>query len=397
MKPIMNILRIWYNELTTVFRDKGIMIFILFVPLAYPLLYSFVYTNEVVREVPCVVVNESGSSLSREFVKKMDASPDVDITRLCGDMAEAEEYIKRQEAYGIVRIPAEFDRDLFLGNQAHIGLYCDMSSMLYYKALMLTATNVSLDMNKDIKVTRYLPQSTDRSSEIMRTPIEYDYVSLFNPQSGFAAFLIPPVLMLIIQQTLFLGIGMSAGDTRERYCGSLIPFNSAYKNPFNIVIGKTLFYFLLYFVLGIYMFTFVTRCFGLPQLGELGTFIAFLTPYLLACIFLAIVFSNLVYRREDCIMLFVFLSVPLLFLSGISWPGAVMPEFWKYVSYVFPSTFGLNGYVRLQSMGASLSDISFEYRALWIQTGIYFLCAILLYRRQLANIIHSKTKSITAK
>lgn len=54
MKSIRNILHIWYDELTAVFKDKGILMFILFVPLVYPLLYTWVYTNEVVREVPAV-------------------------------------------------------------------------------------------------------------------------------------------------------------------------------------------------------------------------------------------------------------------------------------------------------------------------------------------------------
>lgn len=368
-------------------RDKGILIFILFVPLVYPLLYSYVYTNEVVREVPAAMVDESNSSLSREFIRKMDASPDVSIHTRCHSMVEAEELIKRQEVYGIVRIPSTFDRDIWQGEQTHVGLYCDMCSMLYYKALMLTATNVSLEMNKDIKVERHLHTTTNRQEEITRMPIEYDYVSLYNPQSGFAAFLIPPVLMLIIQQTLLLGIGMSAGDTRERWQGSFIPFHRAYKNPFHIVTGKMLFYFLLYFVLGIYMFTFVTRSFTLPQLGDYGTFLAFLVPFLLACISFAMILSALVYRREDCIMIFVFLSVPLLFLSGISWPGAAMPTFWKYVSWLFPSTFGMNGYVRIQGMGASLHDVAFEYGGLWIQTGVYFLLASLLYHRQIRKLI----------
>lgn len=386
MKAIFHIIEIWYHELTTVMRDKGILIFILFVPLAYPLLYSYVYTNEVVREVPAAVVDESQSALSREFIRKMDASPDVRIAACCGSMAEAEELLKRQEVYGIVRIPSTFTRDLWKGEQSHVGLYCDMCSMLYYKALMLTATNVSLEMNKEIKVTRYLPATTERQAEIIRTPIEYDYIPLYNPQSGFAAFLIPPVLMLIIQQTLFLGVGMSMGDSRERYRGSVIPFKRSYKHPVHIVLGKSMLYFLLYLLMGIYMFTFVTRTFGLPQLGRYGTFLAFLVPYLLACIFLAMVLSAFVYRREDCIMLFVFLSVPLLFLSGISWPGSAMPTFWKYVSWIFPSTFGMNGYVRLQGMGASLSDIAFEYRGLWTQAGIYFLMACGIYQREIRRL-----------
>lgn len=86
-------------------------------------------------------------------------------------------------------------------------------------------------------------------------------------------------------------------------------------------------------------------------------------------------------------MLFVFLSVPLLFLSGISWPGAAVPKFWRYVSWLFPSTFGLNGYVRLQGMGASISDIAFEVRGLWIQTGVYFCIACILYRIQIKKLL----------
>ena len=390
MKSILNIFQIWYREIGNIFRDKGIMIFILFVPLAYPLLYSYVYTNEVVREVPVAVVDESHSELSRELLRKMDASPDMKIVAYCDNLSAAQEMIRRQEVYGIVRIPSDFTRELWKGNQAPIGLYCDMSSMLYYKALLLTATNVSLEVNKDIKVNHYLPSTTDRQAEITRMPIDYDYVPLYNPQSGFAAFLIPPVLMLIIQQTLLLGIGMSTGNSREHHMGSVIPFHPCYKNPVHIVIGKALPYFMLYIILGVYMFAVVTRLFTLPQLGHYTTFIAFLVPFVLACIFLAMVLSSFIYRREDSILLLVFLSVPMLFLSGLSWPASDMPAFWKYFSYLFPSTFGMNGYVRITSSGARLSDISSEYIALWIQAGVYFLLACWFYRRQIKCILTRK-------
>lgn len=386
MKSILNIFQIWYREIGNIFRDKGIMIFILFVPLAYPLLYSYVYTNEVVRDVPVAVVDESDLALSRELLRKMDASPDMKIAGYCNNMEEAREMVRRHEAYGIIRIPKSLTTDLAHGDQTTIGVYCNMSSMLYYKALILTATNVSLEVNKDIKISRYIKGTTERQDEINKTPIDYDYVSFYNTQSGFAAFLIPPVLMLIIQQTLLLGIGMSMGNSRERHNGSVIPFHPWYKNPVHIVIGKALPYFMLYMVLGVYMFAVVTDMFTLPQLGHYTTFIAFIVPYLLACIFLAMILSAFIYRREDSILLLVFLSVPLLFLSGLSWPSSAMPGFWKYVSYLFPSTFGLNGYVRITATGASLGDIRTEYMALWIQAGVYFLLACWFYRRQILAI-----------
>ena len=236
-------------------------------------------------------------------------------------------------------------------------------------------------------MTHHLAGSSERQDEVTKMPIEYDYVALYNPVSGFAAFLIPPVLMLIIQQTLFLGIGMSMGNSRERYRGSVIPFDRYYKNPVNIVAGKGLPYFFLYMLLAVYMFVVVTRMFGLPRLGHYATFLAFIVPYILSCIFMGMVLSAFVYRREDCIMLFVFMSVPMLFLSGLSYPRSCMPDFWKYVSWLFPSTFGMNGYVRITGMGASLQEIRPEYYALWIQTGVYFIMACMYYRRQILNLV----------
>ena len=387
MNTILNIAQIWYNELVGIIKDKGILIFILFVPLVYPLLYSYVYTNELVRNVPIAVVNDCDNALTRDLLRKIDASPDVEIVARCTDMEEALQLVKEQKAYGVIRIPSSFSRDLSLGDQTNIGVYCDMSSLMYYKAILLTATNVSLEFNKDIKVTHHLAGSSERQDEVTKMPIEYDYVALYNPVSGFAAFLIPPVLMLIIQQTLFLGIGMSMGNSRERYRGSVIPFDRYYKNPVNIVAGKGLPYFFLYMLLAVYMLVVVTRMFGLPRLGHYATFLAFIVPYILSCIFMGMVLSAFVYRREDCIMLFVFMSVPMLFLSGLSYPRSCMPDFWKYVSWLFPSTVGMNGYVRITGMGASLQEIRPEYYALWIQTGVYFIMACMYYRRQILNLV----------
>lgn len=395
MKSLLNILQIWFMEIKNTFRDKGILIFVLFVPLMYPLLYSYVYTNEVVRNVPVVVVDENNSALSRDMIRKMDASPDVDIIARCNNMDEAQEFLKRQQAYGIVRIPADFTKELAASRQVPVGVYCDMSSLLYYKAILLTATNVSLEINKNIKINHYITGTTRQQDEINKMPIQYDYVSLYNPQSGFAAFLIPPVLMLIIQQTLLLGIGMSMGNTRELYGGSVIPFHPYYKNPVHIVIGKALSYLTLYIVLAVYLFTFVTRTFTLPQLGDYTTFIAFVIPFILACTFMGMVVSGFVYRREDCILLLVFLSVPLLFLSGLSYPAPSMPAFWRYISYIFPSTFGMNGYVRISAMGASLSDIRFEFIGLWKQAGVYFILACLFYRRQIISLVRKYNHKIS--
>jgi len=86
-------------------------------------------------------------------------------------------------------------------------------------------------------------------------------------------------------------------------------------------------------------------------------------------------------------LLFVFMSLILLFLSGMSWPVAAEPTFWRYVSYVFPSTFGMHGYVKLMGTGCTLHEVKFEFQALWILTAFYFLTACLLYRYEFIKMI----------
>lgn len=391
-----NILRIWYDELQTVRHSFGLIIFCLLVPLAYPLLYAFVYTQETVREVPVAVVDECHSSLSREFYRKVDATSDVAILYHC-DLAQAQELMRQEKVYAIMRIPSTFERDITRGDQTFVALYSDMRSMLYYKAALLAASNVSIEMNADIRVDRHLHGSTDQQDAVIKAPVTNSYVALYNPQSGIASFLIPCVLMAIIQQLLFLSIGTSMGMCRERNGGVGIPQGQPwYDSALSIVLGKALFYVPLFFLIGVYMYSGVTDIFSLLRLADYTTFLRFLLPYVLACTFMGIAMSSFIHRGEDSMLLYIFMSVPLLFLSGMSWPVAAEPMFWRCFSWVFPSTFGMHGYARLMGTGASLDQISFEYHGLWIQALVYLLLAVWVYRRELRRS-RANALSITDK
>lgn len=385
---------IWKHEIKSVFKDEGVLIFFFIVPLLYPLLYAFIYTNEVVKEVPVVAIDEDHSSLSREFLRKVDATQDVKIIAYCTDMEEAKQLLRENVAHGIIRIPSEFSANIENINkwsQACVTIYADMSSMFYYKNLYLASSEVSLAMNKNIKITR-LGATTKNEESVITYPIEYQGLSMYNPVTGYSAFLIPAVLILVLQQTIVLGVGMLAGTAVDKnYFHKLVPINRHYHGTLCIVLGKGLCYFMIYAVMGVWVLLVIPYLFDLPLLIHYTEMLLFLFVYLLSIIFFSMTVSVLVRNREKTIILFAFMSVPLLFLSGISWPSSAMPIGWKLVSYFFPSTFGINGFVKLNSMSASLSEISIEYHALWIQTGIYFILTCVVYRWQ---IIISRFHSI---
>ena len=383
LQGMNSVFYICQKELKAVFKDQGVLIFFLLVPLAYPLLYAFIYTGEVVREVPAAVVDMNKSTLSREFIRKVDATPDVKIQSHCADMEEAKLLLKESKVYGVIYIPESFSSDITKGIQTQVTLYCDMSGMLYYKAILTASTEVSLKMNKAIKAKR-AGNTTNRQDEISATPITYEAVNLFNPQAGYASFLLPAVLILIIQQTLLLGVGLSAGTARENNrFRDLVPLSRQYQGTLRIVLGKSSAYFIIYAIVSAYILCVVPKIFSLVQIAQAGTLAAFILPYVLSCIFFAMTCSIFIHHREACMMIYVFTSVPLLFISGVSWPGSAIPEFWKVISWLFPSTFGINGYIAINSMGATLDQVLPEFRALWIQTGGYFLTTCIVYRRQI--------------
>ena len=380
---ILDTFFIWKDELKNVFKDSGVMIFFFLVPFIYPLLYAFIYNNEVVHNAKMVVVDQSDSYLSREYIRKVDATADVKVVAVCSDMEEAKRMMDAKEAYGILYFPSEFSKDIHKGKQATVSLYCDMSALLFYKAFLLATTEVSLEIGKELRAQNN-PSSTIEQEKITINPIPYESVALFNSQNGFASFLVPAILILVIQQTLILGIGMLGGTAREKNrFHSLVPVSRHFNGTLRIVFGKSLTYILLYVVVCIWALAVVPKLFSLPQVGEPWTVMLFVLPYLFASIFLSMTLSGFMTSRESPMLVFVFTSVILLFISGVSWPKEAIPPFWKAIGYLFPSTPGIQGFIRINTAGASLNEVAHEYRTLWIQAGIYFITACIIYRYQI--------------
>ena len=382
---------IWADEVRTTWKDEGVLIFFILVPLFYPLLYSWIYTNEVVREVPVAVVDLSHSAMSRDFIRQFDASPDTRVAYYCNNLEEAKDVIGRQEAFGVLYFPTDFQTNVMRMEQSRVSVFCDMSFMLYYKAIFQTATAVAGNVNSGIQIER-AGNWTDREDEITTKPLDFDEVQIFNATGGYGNFIIPGVLMLIIQQTLLLGVGLSAGTARERSTtGSFLPDDRYYDGVFRTVLGRALCYFMIYAVVAAYVSLAVPRMFSFTSLLSPGDTFWFMLPYVLSCIFFSMIVSCTILRRENIILVVVFTSVPLLFISGVSWPQSAIPEFWQWLSWLFPSTFGIRGFVRMNTMGALLGDVRVEYVALWAQTIVYFFITCLLYRWQVIKKLRIKS------
>ena len=365
-------------ELRRIFRDPGVMVIFILATLVYPFLYKAIYWREQITDIPVAVVDLSRSQESREFLHRWNAAPDIKLAYSCASMGEAEQLLRDQKVHGIIYFPHDYATQLAdpLG-QAHISLYCDMSSFLYMKGIYLSCNQVMLESMRNIQIDRYEQMGMDKEfAWALVQDAPYSETALFTPTGGYGSFLIPAVLVLILHQTLLFGICMLGGTAREENKQLFrIPGRRRGWSALRIVLGRAAAYFVIYYALAAILMIALPRLFDLPHIGAVGDLLRFIVPYLLATIFFSMCVSVFIRNRESGLVLLISSSLIFLFMAGISWPKEMIPEAWRYLSYAIPYTAGANGFIHISSMGASLWTTRMEYDTLWILTGVYFILA----------------------
>ena len=370
-------LGIFNLELGRLLRDGGVMIIFIVAGFLYPILYNFVYRNGVLEDTPIAVVDNAGCSDSRRMIREMDATREICIAYRCTDMEEARELFRDRKVNGIIYFPSDFGDRLANKETAVFSIYADMSSFLYYKNLLMGSEFVMLGEINGIKIERYrFDGLTDQQADASVNAVLYDDVNPYNRAFSYSIFLISAILMLIIQQVMFYGMSMSVGTMREenRSFASL-PDTLKGRGVGRVVLGRGAVYWLIFMIIGIYVTAIVPAMFGFPQRGNFWEIMVLLAIFVTVCVFFCMTWSTLVTRRESAFILFLFMSPVCIFLTGCSWPTTAFPAFWKWFSYLFPSTFGCQSFIDMNTAGADLEIVSPQLKALCLQGIVYFVLA----------------------
>ncbi|MFZ4549751.1 MAG: ABC transporter permease [Bacteroidales bacterium] len=159
-----------------------------------------------------------------------------------------------------------------------------------------------------------------------------------------------------------------------------------------LVIDKSAAYFTIYALLCVYMLGLIPQWFGYGQSANLSELISLITPFILSVIFMGLTLSVLFKNRESSMMLYLFTSIPLLFLSGIIWPLSNFGQLWLAVHEIFPSSNAIFGFIKMNSLDASIFETRKEIVALWVQTGVYFITACITYSYQVSYSEHLRSE-----
>lgn len=367
------------NELRMIFGDSGVLLVVVLALLIYATVYSLAYGSQVLREVPIGVVDESRTPSSRALISTFNAGPNTYVAYDAPDMEEARELFFDRRIHGIVYIPSSYEKRLLAGEQADVALYVDASYFLMYRQVFQEIVSSIGKTGAMVEFQRLVAKGADiPQAKAIAQPVVYRTHNLFNPYLGYGSFVMPAIVLVIIQQTMLIGIGMIGGTWREkRLYGKLRPPGRLRMSTLPIVVGRGAVYAAIYAVTSTYILTLHYRLFGYPANGETGAILLFMGLYLAASIALGIAVSTLFRYRENSLLLLLWTSVPILMLSGVSYPREGMPEWLYALGQLFPSSHGITGFIRIRSMGASLAEVADQLRMLGILTLVYgFLACV---------------------
>lgn len=335
--------------------------------LIYSVLYPQPYVGEVLRDVPVVVIDQDNSTASRTLVREIDVTDLVDVTMSAPDMKTARDAFYRRDVYGIVVIPAGFEADILASHPAPVAAYSDGSYLLIYSNVMRAVATVAGTMGAQVNYARLTAQGIDDSTaRTMLSPVTVTNISVFNPQGGYASYVIPAAFVLILQQTLLMGIGLLHAGRRPPTGRRLWATIAAY--------------FGLYMIWVAFTQMLIPYLYSIPRTGDLVTLFLIAVPFICACIAMGFAIAMAIPWREGVVFLLVVIGMPLFFLSGISWPVEMIPDHLRTISLLVPSSSAISAFVAVDQMGASAQDVAKAIQTQIVLVVVYSALAVVLSR-----------------
>lgn len=357
----------FWETFRTVFTDRTAFTLLFVSAILYSFFYPSAYSGQIADRIPIAVVDQDNSAMSRTLLLRIAALQQVEIFAEPANIAAAKTMVQSRDVYAVVFIPDDFEREILRGEQSVVSLYGNGAYLLRSNTA-LTGIGAAL---ADFGQMAAIEQSRAMGVPAM-VPIIFDVRPLFNSQEGYGSSVVPGVIGLIIQQTLLMGMVMLCASRREK-AGRL-------RTQFPTLLGVALAFGLIGLINFAYFTGFVFWFQDYPRGGNFMGLLVGAPIYILAIVAFALFVGSFVRTRERVLQLWIVTSLPLYFLSGLSWPVEATPPLLHWMAKLIPTTAGINLMVATNQMDANLSAVVPEIVNLIILIALYGSLSWLRYK-----------------
>ena len=380
---IWRLLKVAFAEWKLFYTDPAAVLLLVVAGVLYAFYYPTPYINQTVTKVPVAVVDLDNTVMSRQLIQMATASQQVNVKSVYAEMQQAEAAMAREEIFGFMVIPENMEKDIRGNHPVSVNIFTHGAYVMLHGAIGTAFATCALTMGathkvKQIALSKKVPSA---SAIAMRDPIPISIQTLFNSSGSYSNYVVPSVLVVILQQSLIIGICVLGGSRahrrfRKRFRESPVENETAEIRYF----GRSLAYFLHYCSFILFYHCIIYNLFDFPRRGEPLPMAVFSLVFLASTINLGMVVSQVFLRRESSMQLFLYLSIPILFLANFSWPSYLMPRWMTAVSYILPSTFAVPAWLSIEQMGADIYEVAPRLYQLAVQAIVYLILGLILTR-----------------
>ncbi|MCQ2121984.1 MAG: ABC transporter permease [Fibrobacter sp.] len=377
------LLKVAFTEWKLFFTDPAAVLLLVVAGLLYAFYYPTPYIYQTVSKVPVGIVDMDHSEKARELIQMSAAAQQIEVRAVYNDLLEAENAMAKSDIFGYMVIPKDMEKNLQRKEQVSLNIFTHGAYVMLHGAIGTAFSTCAMTLGATSKVKQIALAKKVPSAQAMamRDPFPISIQTMFNSTGSYSNYIVPSVLILILQQSLVIGIGVLGGPRahrrfRRKFRDSAVENESL---PFRYF-GRSLAYFMHYCCFILFYHCVIYNIFNFPRRGELLPMMVFALVFLASTINFGMVISQIFLRRETSMQLFLYLSIPILFLANFSWPTYLMPRWMAAISYILPSTFAIPAWISIEQMGGDIYDVAPKLYALAIQAVIYACLGLLLSR-----------------
>ncbi|WP_233709929.1 MULTISPECIES: ABC transporter permease [unclassified Helicobacter] len=382
----MNFFKVILEEAKAVFSNGVILLIVLGGSLLYALLYPTPYKNDVIRNQSIAVVDMDKSSASRELIFFISALPQVKIEYVLSSQNQAKELLLENKIFGYLTISEGFEANLHKGVPSYLGYIANASYFSAYGTIVEALNSAANALGDQVKIKMKTLQTQHLSNDA--NLLAKESIPLFNISVGYLNYALAAVLIFILHQTA-IGGTMLIGAFQNSAKNPLAYYSKA--SVVKLVVARFLVFGITYFVLFLLFFGFFFKLYHINVQANWIDFWCFAFAFLFATLALGIFLGFLIKDSALPTQIVLVSSLPIVFLLGFIWPIDLIPDFLRNIAKIIPAYHGINGFLRLNQMGAELDQIMSEF--FWLLAlGVIFSSLAIVYKTLQRSKTTQKTK-----
>src|SRR5690606_4644520 len=364
------------REFTLFYQNKVLLVLFLGAPIMYGVLVGSVYKKGKVTDLPIIVVDEDRSPLSQQLIDMFNENEVIYVSDVLPDLANSAELAMKREATVVVHIPRNFAAEVNYNRPTEMTLFVNASNTLTSNYAMMAVNVCASTMKAGIQIKAQEKKGVPSYVAAQQyEPFKMTIVKQNIRSGNYLYFMLPGVLLTVLQQVMMLGLALSFASEFER--GTFGELVSKSSNVFVLILAKiapylmmSVFIYLLYYGFSIFYQMPIT----IEGLGFFGASVLFLMAVCFIGIMVSVIIPNMLKATE---ILMVFASTSYI-LSVFTCPLSQMPDRVISLANFIPLTHILQVFRVLVIEGGTLDFVSSQLWGMAIIAIVSFVVSVII-------------------